>query len=107
MASGTGYAVELSPGGVRIITNQQLVKESFVTIHLGSLHEKKSVDVEGKVVWIRELEAKENDHDERPHYAVGIKFLNLHREKDKKIIQELMRENKYKDLSDLESEKEE
>ncbi len=82
-----GHTVDLSLGGARAILTQHFSSYSQVFLKLFSLDGSLSLDVEGRVLWIKSMpEGKEL------HYLSGLQFMNLHTEEGKKIIQQLMKE---------------
>ena len=92
MAFVYGHTKDLSLGGACIELNQNIPSFSLIKIHLESEDGLKSVEVEGRVLWIKECRDKETD--EIRCYIGGIQFLNLHTEDRKQIVRDLMEKNR-------------
>ena len=80
-----GHTVDLSQGGTRAILTQHFSPFSQVYLKLSSQDGSVTLDVEGRVLWI-----KSHPVGKELQYLSGLQFMNLHTEESKKIIQQLM-----------------
>jgi len=86
-----GHTIDLSLGGVRFLTQQKLFPLGFVELQFESTDKNKKVILEGRVVWVQDKVPMDESDPKVKEYIVGVEFLNLHMESEKKIILELMR----------------
>lgn len=74
---GAPVSVDISEGGLQLLTKQPLQKDIYLRINLSLPSQKAPLELTGKVVWVRE---------EKTRFNTGVKFVDFDNEEQREIL---------------------
>ena len=70
-----GKSIDISKGGMKVLLDEKLPNGAVIDLKI-QVHEKKIIEIEGEVVWTKELEKR--DSSGKRFFHSGIKFIGIH-----------------------------
>ena len=80
---GTPLSVDISHGGLKMTTDQEIKNDVQLHIVLSIVNTNIPIELTGKVIWCKDSETK-------GHYDIGVEFIEFDDESKKKLIEDFI-----------------